>query len=72
MGKVLTKPERCKQCGLCVTACPKEAISFADEINAAGYNYTIVDHEKCIRCGICYQVCPDGVYQIVAGEEGDQ
>lgn len=71
MGKVLTKPERCKQCGLCVESCPTKAIRFADEINAAGYKYTIVEHETCIRCGICYQVCPDGVYSVVK-EEGDE
>ncbi|MDO5062746.1 MAG: 4Fe-4S binding protein [Peptostreptococcaceae bacterium] len=62
--KVFTKPQRCKQCGLCVANCPKQAISFAQEINKNGYNYTVVDHEKCIKCGICYTVCPDGVYTI--------
>lgn len=62
--KVFTNPQRCKQCGLCVANCPKSAISFAEEINKNGYNYTVVDDEKCIKCGICYTVCPDGVYII--------
>lgn len=63
-GKVLTKPERCKQCGLCVGICPKKAISFADDMNKNGYRYTVVDSEKCIACGMCYLTCPDGVYTI--------
>lgn len=61
---VLTRPERCKQCGICVHRCPKKAISFGSEINKAGYHYTVVDHEACIACGTCYIVCPDGVYEI--------
>lgn len=65
-GKVVTTTERCKQCGLCVVACPKQAISFGNEINSAGYNYTVIDHEKCIVCGMCYITCPDFVYEIVA------
>lgn len=65
-GKVLTEPERCKQCGLCVSACPVDAISYADEINSAGYHYTVVDHDKCIVCGMCYITCPDYVYEIKA------
>ena len=27
--KVLTSPERCKQCELCVVNCPKKCISFS-------------------------------------------
>lgn len=64
MSKVLTKPQRCKQCGLCVAVCPKKAISFSLEINTAGYLFTVIDDEACIACGICYTTCPDGVYEI--------
>jgi 2-oxoglutarate ferredoxin oxidoreductase subunit delta len=63
--KVKTKPERCKECGLCVNNCPKQAISFSEEINEQGYRYTIIDHDKCIGCGVCYTVCPDGVYEVL-------
>lgn len=63
--RVLTKPDRCKQCGLCVAICPKGAISFAEELNANGYRYTVIDHEKCIACGMCYLTCPDGVYEVL-------
>lgn len=63
--QVLTRPQRCKQCGICVKRCPKKAIAFGSEINKAGYHYTIIDHESCIACGTCYMVCPDGVYEIL-------
>lgn len=63
--KVLTKPERCKQCSLCISVCPTNSISFGEEINTAGYRFTIIDHKKCIACGMCYLTCPDGVYTIL-------
>lgn len=65
MEKVLTKTERCKQCGLCIPVCPRQAISFGEEITPAGYRYTVIDQEKCIACGMCYIICPDGVYEVL-------
>ena len=50
--KVLVKPERCKECGLCDAFCPKKAISHADHTNLAGYHPVVIDNEKCIGCGI--------------------
>jgi 2-oxoglutarate ferredoxin oxidoreductase subunit delta len=67
--KVKYKQERCKQCGLCVAKCPKKAISFSEDMNAAGYRPVTVDHEKCIGCGACYIMCPDMVYEILAEED---
>lgn len=63
--KVKVNSGRCKQCELCAVNCPKEAISFSQEINESGYQPTVIDHEKCISCGICYTICPDGVYEIL-------
>lgn len=65
MEKVLTKAERCKQCGLCIPVCPKKAISFGENMNKAGYYNVVIDHEKCIACGMCYTTCPDGVYEVL-------
>jgi len=65
MEKVLTKPNRCKQCGLCVESCPTKSIHFSESINTSGCNFTIINNETCIACGICYTVCPDGVYEIL-------
>ncbi len=49
--KVETRPERCKECGLCVVDCPKKAISFAEETNSAGYHYTVIDDENVWHAG---------------------
>lgn len=65
MSKVKIFSDRCKECGLCEVNCPKSAISFADEINAAGYRPAQINNDACIACGICYVTCPDGVYEVV-------
>lgn len=60
-GKVTFREDRCKGCGLCVTACPKKII-FLDKsrINIQGYNPATVEKmEECIGCGNCAQMCPD-------------
>ena len=46
--KVYTNPVRCKGCGYCINACPQEAISVSDHVNAKGYNTIVVDEEKCV------------------------
>ena len=65
MRKAVINPENCKECGVCMTNCGKQAISMTDEINTRGYKHITVDEEKCICCGICYVVCPDAVFTIV-------
>ena len=52
--KVYTNPVRCKGCGYCINACPQEAISVSDHVNAKGYNTIVVDEEKCVVCVIVY------------------
>ena len=37
MAKVTFNEERCKGCGLCITACPKQIIHFSDKINGKGF-----------------------------------
>lgn len=64
MEKAIPKTDRCKGCYYCVGACPKEAISVSEHVNAKGYAVIQVDEENCIGCGICYQVCPDYVFEI--------
>ena len=66
MAKVTFNEERCKGCGLCVTACPKQIISLAQEkINAKGYHPAEVEEmEKCIGCASCAIMCPDTVITV--------
>ncbi len=63
--KVEINRERCKECGLCIYHCPKNAISKTDILNAGGYYPVQIDDEQCIACGICYTTCPDGVFHIL-------
>ncbi len=49
----------CKKCGLCLEACPNEALSMDDGDRA------VVDHEKCILCGYCYPVCPEFAIRMI-------
>lgn len=42
--------DACVQCGICVEACPVEAI------DAETYD---VNYEKCIRCCACIKICPE-------------
>jgi len=43
--------DKCTGCETCVSECPSEAISMADEVAS-------VDTEACVDCGVCVDVCP--------------
>ncbi|MEI6205553.1 MAG: 4Fe-4S binding protein [Desulfuromonadales bacterium] len=51
---------RCKGCGLCTTACPKELVILSDTPNSLGLNMAVFsDPEKCTGCSLCAEMCPD-------------
>ncbi|MGI5122907.1 4Fe-4S binding protein [Treponema socranskii] len=62
--KLYIDVSRCKGCGYCINACPKNAIYVSKHINENGYNSIDVDRSKCVLCGNCYKVCPDYVFEI--------
>lgn len=66
MAKVTFDEERCKGCGLCESACPKQIITLAKErINVKGYHPAIITaQEKCIGCAFCATMCPDTVITV--------
>ena len=49
---------RCVGCGRCVQACPRDAISMAEEMPA-------IDPDKCILCGECLKACSVGAREII-------
>ena len=64
MGKIDRDMSKCNGCGICVKACPLQAISVSDFTNTSGYNVVKVDDEECVGCGTCYRVCPNHVFAI--------
>ena len=53
----------CRDCSLCVTVCPQNAISRRGK-NGSDYEY-VVDPERCIGCGFCAAACPCGIWNLV-------
>lgn len=52
----------CRDCGLCVTSCPRGAIT---RIELPDGNFRLEsDPDKCIGCGICEGVCPCGIWHL--------
>lgn len=50
----------CRDCHLCETICPTQAISREKQGEDA-YQY-LIDDDKCIACGFCADTCPCGVW----------
>ncbi|HPD56156.1 MAG TPA: ferredoxin [Smithellaceae bacterium] len=50
----------CKECHLCIVACPKGHIIAGKEYNAQGYRPVCTNGEKeCNGCALCATMCPD-------------
>ncbi len=64
-GQVLIERERCKACGLCITACPHDVLRISQTINSKGYHpVEAAAPEKCTGCTLCAVICPDLVLTI--------
>jgi Fe-S-cluster-containing hydrogenase component 2 len=50
---ILIDKARCNGCGVCVTACPQDAIVLEAETAE-------IREELCSGCGVCLSVCPEG------------
>ncbi len=64
-GTVVVDTQKCKGCGICVAACPRDVLKLAKEVNSKGYHYSYMEKpEACTGCSNCGIVCPDGVLSV--------
>ncbi|PIV01438.1 MAG: pyridine nucleotide-disulfide oxidoreductase [Syntrophobacterales bacterium CG03_land_8_20_14_0_80_58_14] len=56
----------CRDCGLCETLCPQNAISRKEQEGDA-YEY-VVDPDRCIGCGFCAGACPCGIWRLTEND----
>ena len=49
--------EKCTGCGLCVDACPMDAIKLEND-------EAKVDEDICPECGVCVEECPNDAISI--------
>ena len=50
--RFVVDPDKCRRCGLCVPACPTDAIKWEKKQVAE------IIPELCAQCGSCHQACP--------------
>jgi NADPH-dependent glutamate synthase beta subunit-like oxidoreductase/glutamate synthase domain-containing protein 3/Pyruvate/2-oxoacid:ferredoxin oxidoreductase delta subunit len=54
---------QCRDCGICVAACPENAISRVE--TAEGRFEYVVAADRCIGCSFCAGACPCGVWNLM-------
>ena len=52
----IVNKQDCCGCSACVQRCPKQCISFHEDVE--GFLYPKVNLVDCIECGLCEKVCP--------------
>ena len=52
----IIKKSNCSGCGVCVSVCPKQAISM--QLDEEGFLYPKINKDLCIDCSLCNKFCP--------------
>jgi len=58
-GLVEIEANLCKECGLCVEACPAGVLRISERLNKMGYHPVEYTGKGCTGCGICFYICPE-------------
>ena len=67
-GRIVIDQELCKGCELCISFCPKSAISQSDKLNSAGYLPAVFsENGECTGCAACALVCPEVAIEVYRG-----
>jgi len=68
---IVTMPDRCKGCELCIELCPKDVLDYDPKLNVHGVHPPrVVNEEACVGCGLCEEICPDlAIFQRRKGED---
>ncbi|UCG69303.1 MAG: CoB--CoM heterodisulfide reductase iron-sulfur subunit A family protein, partial [Thermoplasmata archaeon] len=64
LAKAVVDDELCNQCGICVEACPYEAIEVLEERETGIKQNAQVLEALCKACGICAAECPTGAIEL--------
>lgn len=64
-GYIEIDRELCKGCEICISFCPKSAISPSEKLNANGYLPASFNKDgECTGCAICALVCPEVAIEV--------
>ena len=63
-GTVVFRIEECKDCELCIDACPQDCLAMSSDLNRKGYHYAILTADTCTGCINCALVCPDAMITV--------
>jgi 2-oxoglutarate ferredoxin oxidoreductase subunit delta len=64
-GYIVINKELCKDCQLCIHACPKGLIETSKEFNLKGYHTVCSkDTGECTGCALCALTCPDVAIEV--------
>ena len=54
----------CKGCELCVSICPRRAITLSKDVNKNGFHFPESNGTACSGCGQCAIICPEAAIEI--------
>jgi heterodisulfide reductase subunit A len=63
----IVDPVACTACGDCLTACPYDAISMAEE---GARHFAVISPTGCKGCGGCVPICPENAIDLLGYTDG--